>query len=81
VACGTRMDLNALFNLLKRLIGTFMDDVAGLNPRYTSSRPGDVKHSMADISRAETLFGYTPAYSIEEGIKASIKWYVRNLKT
>ena len=80
VACGTRIDLNALFELLKDLIGTFMDDVADLKPKYGPPRPGDVKHSLADITRAENMFGYTPSYTIEAGIKASIKWYVRNLK-
>jgi nucleoside-diphosphate-sugar epimerase len=81
VACGNRMDLNELFTLLKRLIATFMDDIADLQPEYGSPRPGDVKHSLADIATAEDLFGYTPTYSIEEGIKASIKWYVKNMKT
>jgi len=47
---------------------------------YGPPRPGDVKHSLASIDVAQTWLGYTPRFSVEEGLKASIEWYVAHLK-
>jgi nucleoside-diphosphate-sugar epimerase len=73
VATGKRADLNETFHLLKKLTG-YSGDV-----NYGPERPGDVKHSLADISRAEKHLGYKPTVDFEEGLRRTIEWY-RNLQ-
>jgi nucleoside-diphosphate-sugar epimerase len=50
-----------------------------VKPIYTDSRPGDVKHSLADISAAKKLLGYKPKLSFEQGLELAIDWYRKNL--
>ena len=52
-------------------------NVLGVNtePVFGPARPGDIRHSYADISRAKKLLGYDPDWSFERGIKAAIDWY------
>lgn len=69
IACGEIATLNELFARLDDLIG------AGIEPIYDDPRPGDVKHSLADISRARDLLGYDPVVSFEEGIEKTVAWY------
>jgi UDP-N-acetylglucosamine 4-epimerase len=69
IACGEQTTLNELFVTIKGLAGS------DLAPRYGSERKGDVKHSLADITKARTLLGYEPAVSIREGLKATFEWY------
>ena len=58
-----------------------LSDALGINiePIYGPDRAGDIKHSNADISKARKLLGYTPEWSFERGIKATIEWYRNNL--
>jgi UDP-glucose 4-epimerase len=69
VATGTRVDLNETFQLLKKIIG-FKGDV-----KYEPERAGDVKHSLADLSRTEKALGYKPKISFEEGLRRTVEWY------
>jgi UDP-glucose 4-epimerase len=69
VATGTRVNLNEIFELLKKLTG-----YSG-NAKYGPEREGDVKHSLADISRAQEQLGYQPAVSFEEGLRRTVDWY------
>lgn len=48
-------------------------------PSFGPDRPGDIKHSNADISKARELLGYDPDWSFDRGIKAAIEWYKENL--
>ncbi len=48
-------------------------------PNFGPDRPGDIKHSNADISKAKNLLGYDPDYSFEKGIALAIDWYKANL--
>jgi UDP-N-acetylglucosamine 4-epimerase len=50
-----------------------------IEPIFEPDRPGDIKHSNADISKARELLGYNPEWSFERGIKAAIEWYRENL--
>src|SRR5437660_9660975 len=68
VATGTRVDLNEIFQLLKKIIG-FKNDV-----KYGPDRAGDVKHSLADLSRIEKHLGYRPKVSFEEGLRRTVEW-------
>lgn len=50
-----------------------------VEPNFAPDRPGDIKHSNADISKAREMLGYSPEWSFEKGIKAAIEWYRKNL--
>ncbi|MBN2372633.1 SDR family oxidoreductase [bacterium] len=69
IACGKRTTLNQLVNKMKEILNT------GINPVYADPRPGDVLHSLADISMAKKILGYRPDYSMEEGLKKTIDWF------
>ena len=69
VACGERASLLDLVAGLNRILGT------SIAPRFESARPGDVKHSLADISRAERLLGYQPLVRFQEGLALTVDWY------
>jgi UDP-glucose 4-epimerase len=69
VACGGRYTINQVFDALEARIGS------GLRPRFEAPRAGDVKHSMADISRARRELGYEPGVGFEDGIDATVRWY------
>jgi UDP-N-acetylglucosamine 4-epimerase len=69
IACGHQTSLLELFNSLKQEAGSDMKPVHG------SERAGDVKHSLADISKAKKLLDYDPAVSVEEGLKKTFQWY------
>ena len=69
VAAGDRTSLNQLLEHLKGLIG------AGVEARYEDPRPGDVKHSQADVSAAERDLGYRPQVSVEEGLRLTFDWF------
>ena len=51
-----------------------------VEPVFGPARPGDIRHSNADIGRAKELLGYDPEWSFERGIKAAIDWYRTNLR-
>ncbi len=69
IACGHQTSLLELFNYLKKVANS------DLQPVHGPERKGDVKHSLADISRATKFLGYHPAVSIEEGLKKTFTWY------
>ena len=75
VAVGDRTTLNILFNSLKRALAE-NDVVYDKQPVYRDFRPGDVRHSQADIGKAATMLGYTPEYRIAEGIAKAMPWYL-----
>jgi UDP-N-acetylglucosamine 4-epimerase len=50
-------------------------------PVYQDFRVGDVRHSQADIKKAQTLVGYQPEYIISKGMDEAMDWYISNLKT
>ncbi len=70
VACGDRITLNELADSLRREIGCEIEAMHG------PERPGDVRHSLADISRARAELGYEPAVSLEEGVRRTVEYYV-----
>jgi nucleoside-diphosphate-sugar epimerase len=74
VATGTRVDLNETFQTLKNLTG-YTGDVG-----YAETRAGDVKHSLADLSRAEKHLGYRPVVEFAEGLRRTVEWYRQQSK-
>jgi UDP-glucose 4-epimerase len=69
VATGRRVTLNETFKLLQPLTA-----YKG-QPNYGPDRGGDIKHSLADISKAESALGYKPAVDFEEGLRRTVEWY------
>jgi UDP-N-acetylglucosamine/UDP-N-acetylgalactosamine 4-epimerase len=69
IACGHQTSLLELFNYMKK------EANSDLQPVHGPDRMGDVKHSLADISKANKLLGYDPAVSVEEGMKKTFRWY------
>jgi len=76
VAFGQRTTLNELFTLIRERVQAQRPGLDVPDPVYQGFRPGDVRHSLADISKAERLLGYQPAYSVREGLDAAARWYV-----
>jgi nucleoside-diphosphate-sugar epimerase len=69
VATGRRVTLNETFKLLQTLTS-----YTG-QPRFGPDRGGDIKHSLADISKAEAGLGYKPTVDFEEGLRRTVEWY------
>lgn len=74
IACGERYNLLRLIELINSITGT------NINPIHQEPRKGDVKHSLADISKAKKLLEYNPIVDFEEGIKRTISFYQNGKK-
>lgn len=71
VATGRRVTLNETFAILQKITS-----FAG-RPKYGPEREGDIKHSLADISKAESGLGFKPIVDFEEGLRRTVEWYRR----
>lgn len=76
VAVNGRTSLNRLFELLRNRLCLERPHLAQTSPTYRDFRRGDVRHSQADISKAQRLLGYLPTHRIEQGIDVAMPWYV-----
>jgi UDP-N-acetylglucosamine/UDP-N-acetylgalactosamine 4-epimerase len=75
VAVGERTTLNQLYETLKTLLAPRYSHIATATPVYRDFRPGDVRHSLADITKANTLMGFTPTHRIGQGLAEAMTWY------
>lgn len=75
VACNARTTLKQLFGHLRDILARHGIDHVH-EPVYADFRPGDVRHSQADISKARDLLGYRPAYDLYQGLEKAMPWYV-----
>ena len=75
VAVSGRTTLNTLFEYLRSSLAD-LGIVYSQPPAYRDFRPGDVRHSQADISKAQRLLGYHPTHDIQQGIRSAMPWYV-----
>jgi nucleoside-diphosphate-sugar epimerase len=71
IACSQRYTLNQLWSNLLHLSGKKVD------PVYTDPKPGDVRHSLGDINKAQKLLGYQVKTGFEEGLKIALDWYAK----
>lgn len=69
IACGERTTLNKMITMFNTCLNT------NIKAEYTEPRPGDIKHSFANILKAKTLLGYRPRVTFKEGLKKTIDWY------
>ncbi|MDM8007490.1 MAG: SDR family oxidoreductase [Phycisphaerae bacterium] len=73
VACSESVTVNHTIELINNLLGK------NVKPIYTDVRPGDVKHSLADITLARKIIGFEPVVKFDEGLRRAIEWYRENL--
>ena len=73
IAYGERTSLISLFRMLKEITRS------KLEPHFGPTRVGDVRHSLADISKASELLDYQPKYSVRQGLEQVVDWYLSSL--
>jgi UDP-glucose 4-epimerase len=71
IGCGKRTSLNQLLNILQDILDS------KIPPVYQEPRKGDVRHSLADISRGEKILNYDPKDEIEVGLKKTVEYFKR----
>jgi nucleoside-diphosphate-sugar epimerase len=72
IACGESYSLNELVRELNKILNT------NIEPVYTDPQPGDVKHSLADVSKAKELLGYEVKVDFKEGLRRTVDWFRRS---
>lgn len=75
VALGERTSLIQLYGMLKSELTNVVPSLESHSPRHGEFRPGDVRHSQADVSKAIALLGYEPGIRIREGLSQTIAWF------
>jgi len=73
IACGKQVNLLELIGFINETLGT------DLEPTFQAPRPGDIKHSLADVSKAQERLGYEATVDFEEGLRRTIAWYQEQL--
>ena len=79
-AIAGRETLNNLYEAIAKGLKSELPDLAVKDPIYRDFRAGDIRHSNANIDKMKTLLGYEPTHTLEEGLKASIAWYINDIK-
>lgn len=80
VAVNDQTDLNQLYQMIEEKLINRVENITKKDPIYRDFRAGDVRHSLADISKAKSLLGYDPDYKINEGLNESMDWYISDLE-
>ena len=78
IAVGDRTTLNELYFAIRDELKKLRPEMDLFDPEYQDFRPGDIRHSLADISDAKNLLGYQPDVSAAEGIAKTVKWFSQN---
>ena len=79
IALGERTTLKQLFEMIELRLRKINPGLPEQKPIYREFRAGDVRHSLADISKAARLLGYSPTHSIQQGMDCALKWYLQNI--
>jgi UDP-N-acetylglucosamine 4-epimerase len=80
VALNDRTSLNKLYQMIEERLIQRTEGLEKKKPIYRDFRAGDVRHSLADISKAQSLLGYSPDYKIDQGLDEAMDWYIADLK-
>ena len=72
VACQKQISINTILTILCRLLDT------NIPANYTEPRLGDIKHSLADVTRAKEILSFEPRIDFEQGLRLAIDWYKAN---
>jgi len=78
VAVSDRITLNELFAEIRVQLFPYFPHLTDAQLTYRDFRPGDVRHSLADISKAQQLLGYAPTHRLREGLSKTVEWYIAN---
>ncbi|HEX6373480.1 MAG TPA: SDR family oxidoreductase [Longimicrobium sp.] len=78
VAVGERTTLLELFELIRGEVAAVHPEAAGAEPTFGPERPGDIPHSLADVSKARAALGYQPLHDVKSGLREALPWYVRS---
>ncbi|MFH1716564.1 MAG: SDR family oxidoreductase [Planctomycetota bacterium] len=73
IACGEAVTVNDIIDIINEVLEK------NVKPTYAHARPGDVKHSLADITTARELIGFKPVIGFEDGLGKAIDWYREHL--
>tara|TARA_B100000809_G_scaffold225176_1_gene235947 strand:- start:1764 stop:2780 length:1017 start_codon:yes stop_codon:yes gene_type:complete len=79
-AFGERATLNDLIKSLKKYLSNYDTKISEVEVIYGPNRAGDIPHSLASIDKAKSLLNYNPQFSLQKGLKESVKWYWENLE-
>jgi UDP-N-acetylglucosamine 4-epimerase len=77
IAYGERTTLNQLFQTIRQNLVYYDTKIREVDPKYALPRAGDVRHSLADISRARDILGYEPQFDLNKGMKELVSWHLR----
>ncbi|MFQ5845084.1 MAG: LPS biosynthesis protein WbpP, partial [Planctomycetota bacterium] len=66
---GSRITINGLVNILNGILGK------EVQPKYEEARPGDIRHSLADTTKAQEMLGWRACISVPDGLRKTIEWY------
>lgn len=80
IACGDRCNLLELLHKMQERLVRIDPAIAGVKPEHGPERKGDVRDSLADISKAREQLGYRPRFSLDEGLDRAVPWYAENWK-
>ncbi len=76
IAFGARTSLNQLHDCIRELVAEKLPKAASLQPIYRDFRDGDVRHSLADVTKATTRLGYIPTHGVKQGLVETAKWFL-----
>lgn len=76
IAVGHRTSLNELYAMIRAHIAKTRPEVKDLPPRYQPERPGDIKDSQADVSKARERLGYVPTHTVAQGLEETVRYYL-----
>lgn len=79
VAVGDRTSLNQLFTKIRDILAQRFSYLSDIAPVYRDFRAGDVRHSLANIDKAQKLLGYQPTHNIDQGLSEAMSWYIEDL--
>lgn len=78
VACGETLSINKLFQMINQSIGKITNNQSDIRPKYKPNRAGDIRDSLANLSKIEQDFGYSPKIHAKEGIQMTCEWHISN---
>lgn len=78
IAVGEQTSLEELFQVIRDGLTAYRPDAAEARPEYGPFAPGDVRHSLADLTRARELLGYAPTHGVRAGMREALAWYAEN---
>jgi UDP-N-acetylglucosamine 4-epimerase len=78
-AFGDRTTLNQLVGSLKEILTKYKPQIKHVEILHGPNRAGDIPHSLASIDKAKKLLGYSPKFSMKQGLEQAVDWYWKNL--